>query len=150
MDTLPLRQLAIRLACIHADDRAWILAQLGRLEREQMDELLMEIADLGLNKNPAVLAALYAEPMPRFAMASVMPEDIALHPQISQLQHPYWRALLLQMHDPSQRRKAMDVLPQGALIRRWDHAWSEQAVPPALLTALARHVAVAEVSHVEP
>lgn len=119
MDILPLRQLAIRLASIHADDRAWVLAQLDPLEHERMDGLLMEIADLGLDKDSAVLAAMNSELVTRFAMDSVMPDDIALSTQISPLQHPYWRAL------------------------------SEQTVPPALITALASHVAVIGDSHVE-
>ena len=149
MDILPLRRLAIRLACIHADDRAWILAKLDPLERQQIEMLLVEIADLGLDKDPAVLASMTVEPTTRFATDSAMPDDVVLHTQVSQLGNPYWGALLLQLYGAPQRRKVMDALPQGALIRRWDHVLSEQTVPPALVAALARHVAAAEVSHVE-
>lgn len=149
MDLLPLRQLAIRLACIHAEDRAWVLAQLDSLERQQIDVLLLEISDLGLDKDPAVLAAMHEESTARFAMSSVVQDDVVLHTQVSQLDHPYWGALLLQMYGASPRRKVMDSLPQGALVRRWDHALSEQTVPPALVAALAQYLANEELSHVE-
>lgn len=145
MARLPLRQLAIRLACIHADDRAWILAQLDSAERQHIDELLQEIAELGLDKDPAVLAALRAEPMTRFAAESVMPDDVVLHAQVARAGHPYWGALLLQMYGSVQRRKVMDAMTNGALIRRWDHALADQTIPPALVAALARHVATERV-----
>jgi len=149
MDLLPLRQLAMRLACIHADDRAWILAQLDPSEHQQIDALLVEISELGLDKDPAVLAALSVQPTTRFATDSAMPDDVVLHSQVSTLGHPYWGALLLQIYSAPQRRKVMDALPQGALVRRWDHVLSEQMVPPALVSALVRRVADAEASHVE-
>lgn len=149
MEFSPLRQLAMRLACIHVDDRAWVLAQLSPAEREPIDELLQEIAELGLAQDPAVLAAIHAEPMTRFTSESVMPDDVALHAQVERAGHPYWGALLLQMHGQPQRRKVMDALPQGALVRRWDHALSGQMVPPALVAALVRHVSAVEATDVE-
>lgn len=149
MNRLPLRRLAIRLACLHADDRVWILTQLDPLERQQIDLLLMEISDLGLDKDPTVLAAMNEVPSARFAMDSAMPSDVVLHAQVSQLGHPYWGALLLQMYSSAQRRKIMDSLPQGALVRRWDHTLSAQTIPTALVAALAQHVKAKETSHVE-
>ena len=87
MNSLSLRQLAIRLACSHPDDRAWIRAQLEPLACPQIDALLMEIADLGLDKDPAVLMSML-----------IVPGQTATS---TSLQHPYWRALSGQTTAPA-------------------------------------------------
>lgn len=144
MEFSPLHQFAIRLACIHASDRAWLLAQLDTVERAQVDALLQEIDELGLARDPAVVAAVLSDPTGRFDSESVMPTDVAVHAQVRGAGHPFWGALLLQMHSPAQRRTVMSSLPQGDLLRRWDHVFADQSVPPALVAALSEHIAGAQ------
>lgn len=134
----PLRQLAIRLACIHAEDRAWVLAQLADDERETVDALLQEIDDLGLARDPAVLAAILSAPVqPAFAAtASILPDDVSLHDLAARAPHPFWAAVLLQGREPGQRAKVMTGLPDAGHARRWDQALADIEVPPALAQAL--------------
>jgi len=87
MKIQPLRLLVIRLACTHPADRSWIRTQLDPLACAQVDALLMEIADLGLDRDPAVLAAMLIEPDMTVCATS--------------LRHPYWCALSRQTEAPA-------------------------------------------------
>src|SRR5690349_17282497 len=99
MNPSPLRKLAIRLACIHAEDRDWILAQLGGDEARRVKELLQEIETFGLASDPSVVNAVMSEVAGQSAVRPVLDSDnqawLAL---LTQAEHPLWAALALQLH----------------------------------------------------
>jgi hypothetical protein len=134
MEVSMLRKLAVRLACIHADDREWILAQLDADERQRIDELLQEINLLGLAADPSVVNAVMAELPERSAGQSST--GTALLATVSNAGHPFWCGVLLQLQERTERRKLIDALPNAASVRRWDNAFAKQPVPPALVQSL--------------
>ncbi|MDP1539189.1 MAG: hypothetical protein Q8K94_00185 [Moraxellaceae bacterium] len=152
MESASLRQLAIRLACIHVDDRVWVLEQLSDEQRQTIDGLLQEINELGLAKDPTVIAAILGQPnQAEFAnLASILPTDVALHDLVAKAEHPCWAALLLQGHSVQQRNLVMSALPAIDQIRHWDQQFADIAVPPALVMALRDHLMPnVEASHVQ-
>lgn len=134
MEISLLRKLAIRLACIHAEDREWILAQLDIGERQRIDDLLQEINLLGLAADPSVVSAVMAEPLERLAIPAT--PGTSLVASVNRAEHPFWRGLLLQLQEQTQRRQLIDTLPNAAAVRRWDNAFAKQPVPPALVQSL--------------
>jgi len=141
MNPSPLRKLAIRLACIHAEDRDWILAQLGGDEARRVNELLQEIETLGLASDPSVVNAVMSEVAGKSAVRPVLDSDnqawLAL---LTQAEHPLWAALALQLHSKDKRRKLIETLPDGAAVRRWDTAFATQPVPPALARCVSQYL----------
>lgn len=134
METSLLRKMAIRLACIHAEDREWILAQLDASERQRIDDLLQEINLLGLAADPSVVSAVMAELLER---PSILPAlGVSLAASVSRAEHPFWCGLLLQLQEQTERRQLIDTLPNAAVVRRWDNAFAKQPVPPALVQSL--------------
>ncbi|WP_339527234.1 hypothetical protein [Pseudomonas sp. EA_35y_Pfl2_R111] len=129
-----LRKLAIRLACIHAEDREWILAQLDASERQRIDDLLQEINLLGLAADPSVVSAVMAELLERPLIPATPGTSLAA--SVSRAEHPFWCGLLLQLQEQAQRRQLIDALPSAAAVRRWDNAFAKQPVPPALVQSL--------------
>lgn len=134
MEISLLRKLAIRLACIHAEDREWILAQLDADERQRIDDLLQEINLLGLAADPSVVSAVMAEPLDPSSSPAVT--GTSLVSSVSRAEHPFWCGLILQLQEQAQRRKLIDALPNAAAVRRWDNAFAKQPVPPALVQSL--------------
>lgn len=49
------RKLALKIACISAEDRKWVLERLSSEEIEALTPLLNEIEELGLNRDPAIV-----------------------------------------------------------------------------------------------
>ncbi|MFJ4374657.1 hypothetical protein ACIP1T_18890 [Pseudomonas japonica] len=148
MTPSPLRKLAIRLACIHAEDRDWILGQLAADEARQVNELLQEIETLGLASDPSVVNAVMAELTSQGAARPVQPpmvdEGVAA---LGRAGHPAWAALALQLREKDQRRKLIDGLPNAATVRRWDSLFGAGTVPPALAQCLSRHLGEREPGH---
>ena len=52
---MTLKAVALKIACIHPNDRKWILNQLSETEQEQLRPLLEEIEQLGLNRDPSTI-----------------------------------------------------------------------------------------------
>lgn len=134
MEISLLRKLAIRLACIHPEDREWILAQLEIGERQRIDDLLQEINLLGLAADPSVVSAVMTELLER--PSSPATPGTSLVASVNRAEHPFWRGLLLQLQEQTQRRQLIDALPNAAAVRRWDNAFAKQPVPPALVQSL--------------
>lgn len=135
-----LRKLAIRLACIHVEDREWILAQLGSAERQRIDDLLQEINLLGLAADPSVVSAVMAERLEQAPSQSASAQGAAIVARLGAAEHPFWAGLILQLQDQAERRKLIDSLPNAAVVRRWDNAFAKQPVPPALVQSLQSYL----------
>ncbi|MBK3509538.1 hypothetical protein ACLBW8_04855 [Pseudomonas sp. M5A4_2d] len=135
MHISPLRKAAVRLACLHADDRQWILANLAADERRKIDALLGEIHELGLASEPSVLAGLINE-LAAQPQAQASAHSQGVHARLLQADHPFWAGLALQLETPAQRRDALSTLANSASIRRWDAAFAKYTLPPALVTSL--------------
>lgn len=140
----PLRQAAIRLACVHAEDRQWILGQLRPEQREQLEVLLEEIADLGLANDPAVVNALLwkiqSQSEDHEAPALEAPENA----WIDKAEDPFWAALALQLLPADQRHSRLQAQPNGSLLGRWNSTLDNTQVPPTLASALRQHLQQAE------
>lgn len=52
------RELALKIACISAKDRAWVIANLSSEEQQTLKPLLDEIEELGLNQDRSVVNAV--------------------------------------------------------------------------------------------
>lgn len=66
---MTLKAVALKIACIHPNDRTWILNQLSETEQEQLRPLLEEIEQLRLNRDPSIvmraLKATETQPTPQ-------------------------------------------------------------------------------------
>ncbi len=141
MNVSPLRKLAIRLACIHAEDRAWIMSQLDSDESLHLSELLQEIDTLGLASDPSVVAAVMTELSTQTAVKPVVDADNqSLLLALGKAEHPLWAALAVQLQEQGKRRKLIDALPNPAAIRRWDSVFASHDVPPALADCMQRYL----------
>lgn len=148
MNPSPLRKLAIRLACIHAEDRDWILAQLGGDEARRVNELLQEIETLGLASDPSVVNAVMAEVASQGAARPLLDSDNQARLAIlARAEHPLWASLALQLQDKDKRRKLIESLPDSAAVRRWDTAFAARPVPPALARCIDQHLQPTERIH---
>jgi hypothetical protein len=136
MEFSALRKAAIRLACSHAEDRAWILARLTTDERRKVEELLDEINELGLTSDPTIVAAMMNELTVAPPATRAMPDHSRLKAQLSKATHPFWSALVLQLEAPAVRRELLGTLNNSADIRRWDGKFTKQVLPPALMASL--------------
>ncbi|MHA6194747.1 hypothetical protein ACX3YG_10295 [Pseudomonas wadenswilerensis] len=145
MTPSPLRKLAIRLACIHSEDRDWILGHLEADEARRVNELLQEIETLGLASDPSVVSAVMAELTSQGAARPVQAEEGLA--ALGKAEHPAWAALALQLRAKEPRRKLIDGLPNAATVRRWDSQFSAAAVPPALAQCMNRHLGEREPGH---
>lgn len=148
MTPSPLRKLAIRLACIHAEDRDWILAQLGSDEARRVNELLQEIETLGLASDPSVVKAVMAEVSSQ-GVTRPLPdsEQQARLAILARAEHPLWAALALQLQDKDTRRKLIEALPDSAAVRRWDKVFATEPVPAALARCISLHLQPEERAH---
>lgn len=140
MDISPLRKAAIRLACLHADDRQWVLANLAADERQKIEALLGEINELGLASEPSVIAGLINE-LAAQPHAQVSAQSHVIHDRLLKAEHPFWAGLALQLETPVQRREALSTLANSASIRRWDTAFAKHTMPPALVSSLQAYLA---------
>ncbi|MEO4049389.1 hypothetical protein AAFN46_20200 [Pseudomonas sp. CAU 1711] len=123
-----LRKLAIRLACVHHEDRDWILRQLAPSERQRLEELLQEINLLGLAADPAIVEAVMSEasqdPAQAVLATGALPGDAP----------PFWLALALQASPPEARRSYLDGAKPGLL--KWHKQFADEVLPTALLQHL--------------
>jgi hypothetical protein len=145
MEVSLLRRAAIRLACTHAEDREWVLAQLDTDERLQIEELLQEINLLGLAADPAIVASLIAETSSQANELSLTASDAAVRASVVRAEHPFWAGLALQLNTQAQKRAVIDALPDAQRVKRWDNAFTQQSVPPALALCLCNHLSRSEV-----
>lgn len=133
----PLRPLAIRLACIHAEDRNWIMQQLDDAQRRQMALLLEEIAELGLARDPSVLSLVMAQ---QDKLLPATENNLALG-SLSAAPPLCWQAMLLQMQPESQRMASIADQPaQAKELNYWNDLLSSYSMPPALITCLQEHL----------
>ena len=56
-----LRRLILKLACVHSQNREWVLGQLSQSERDIVQPLLDEVLELGLNIDVATVNAVLSE-----------------------------------------------------------------------------------------
>ncbi|CAN7618737.1 hypothetical protein LJR232_004492 [Aquipseudomonas alcaligenes] len=141
----PLRKLAIRLACSHAEDREWVLRQLDLDERRQIESLLEEINLLGLAADASVVEALMSEESRPQAEPS-RPEHAELLVLIARAEHAFWGGLCLQLLPAGERKGAIDALPNGARLQSWEASFSRRPVPPALVASLGQYLQGTEVA----
>lgn len=134
-----LRKLAIRLACIHHEDRDWILQQLAPVERQQLEELLQEISLLGLNADPAIVDAVMKEAAQSPAQAASpvgpLPADAP----------SFWLALALQAVTSEARHPYLDGAKPGLL--KWHKQFAHEVLPPALLQHLKTRLEAQDGKH---
>lgn len=136
-----LRHVAMRLACLNAGDREWVIEQLPAEERARVGVLLDEIADLALDRDPSVLDLLACAREDQDCLDSVVINDVALSVRIEKAGHPFWGALLLLELDEAGRQRFLTLSPQGGVLRRWDQMLKSHVVPPALMAELERQLA---------
>lgn len=139
MNFSPLRKLALRLACIHEEDRTWLLSQLAAEEQKQLNELLDEIDVLGLASDPAIVARVMAQPSGSETTLSAQSKPLqamAVHAE-----HPFWAALALQGVAREQRQVLFDRLPSSTRTQQFDTVFQASTVPPALVASLQSHLA---------
>ncbi len=137
--SLSLRKLAIRLACVHHEDRDWILRQLGPDERRQLEELLQDINLLGLAADPTIVEAVMNDAehgSPQAALPSG-----PLHSEAP----PFWLALALQSLAPELRRSYLDGSKPGLL--KWHKQFADEVLPPALLQHLKTQLEARDGTH---
>ncbi|NWB95793.1 hypothetical protein HX882_07835 [Pseudomonas gingeri] len=140
MEFSPLRKIAIRLACVHAEDRDWVLARLEPGERREVDALLEEISQLGLADDPTVLAAMLGELASPPVAEPVTADSARLKAVLANARHPFWAGLVLQLETPALRREVLGGLANSAGVRRWDTAFAKQPLPPALVNCLKNYL----------
>lgn len=139
MEFSALRKAAVRLACLHVEDRQWILAHLAVDERRKIEALLGEINELGLASEPSVIAGLIDE-LARQPQVETSAPGNAAHARLLKAEHPFWAGLVLQLQTPAQRREVLGTLANSASIRRWDTAFAKHALPPALIGSLQAYL----------
>ncbi len=147
MQSSSLRKVAIRLACAHDEDRQWILAQLQVGERQQIEELLEEISQLGLANDPSVVNSVMRELAVVGKPVAQSEESAALGALLGRAGNPFWAALVLQQQAPAQRRALLSGLASNADIQRWDSVFAKHELPPALIRALRLSLEHREQSH---
>lgn len=114
-----LRQGAIRLACLHPDDRRWILESLQIAERDVIQEMLDEIDSLGLAADPSVVELLMREP----PMLKLREPVNSFGRDID----PFWLALA-----DKAAHKNQGILREEAIYGKWRAMLGEEPVPAAL------------------
>jgi hypothetical protein len=58
------RRAALTLHALHADDRDWVLSQLGRPQRVELEALLAELTELGIPRDPELVNTALAASQP--------------------------------------------------------------------------------------
>lgn len=133
MSDVQLRKAAIRLACVHPDDRSWVLSQLSSDERQRLTALIDEAAALGLATDAAVVDAVLSE-------SSMLSGDDDLNgsvvsERIARLGDAFWVALVLQRHGVKVRDELLTQIDSAA-IRSWSERLDTESLPVALIDEL--------------
>ncbi|VUD61751.1 hypothetical protein TDB9533_02884 [Thalassocella blandensis] len=129
------RKLALKISCISEEDRKWILRQLSGDEVSQLQPLLEEIEQLGLNKDPSIV---------REVLESV--KDSPGEPKINKtsvsdrLRHmdkldPYWQKIILVSLD---QKDAKAIMQKNNIDASLFDAINK--VPSSLASALVQYV----------
>ncbi|MEH6541737.1 hypothetical protein [Halopseudomonas sp.] len=134
MSDVQLRKAAIRLACIHPDDRSWVLSQLSSDERKRLTALIDEAAALGLTTDAAVVDAVLSESSGRLG-GDDNPNASIASDRIARLGEAFWVALVLQRHGV---KVPDELLPRidSAAIRSWSERLDTESLPVALIDEL--------------
>ncbi|MCD6069501.1 MAG: hypothetical protein K0S42_17 [Microvirga sp.] len=124
MTPSPLRRLALRLACMDDESRAWIFSQLTSEERRRVDALMAELDALGLLHDESVLRAVLGEPDApidgkddRSCVTAVLP---------TVLKSPAWAGLLNQAGVVG---SGSDDRGERAAWNEWRDFWARHSVP---------------------
>jgi hypothetical protein len=143
------RRAALTLYATEAEDRAWLMQQLPDDFRRQLDQMLHELAELGMPRDPAMVRSVLQDSAPR---PPVLPAKAA-HFALAHADTAAWVALLdgepapLVAHTlgllPSRQRDAVTA-GLNARLRRQVEELGEAAPAredAALSRAIAREVA---------
>lgn len=134
MSDVQLRKAAIRLACMHPDDRGWVLSQLSSSERKRVTALINEAAALGLAADATVVDAVLSESSGVLsANDTINASDVS--DRVARLEDPFWAALILERHGEKVRDEMLPRI-ESAAIRRWSERLHSQSLPVALIDEL--------------
>lgn len=86
-----LRALILKLACTHPQNRKWILERLESSERAQVEPLLDEAIQLGLNSDIATVKAVLSQNTTPTATSTLRKDGI----EGLDKQHIFWQRMLL-------------------------------------------------------
>lgn len=143
------RRAALTLHALHADDRNWVLSQLGSTERGELETLLSELVELGIPRDSELVdtalaasrpdlpakkppkVSLQAESKALAKLLSAEPDAVALH--------------CLALLSEAQRTEVTGLLTGDKRVR----LKSVHAMPPApaLTAAIAQLVAARLAAH---
>lgn len=137
------RRAALTLHALHADDRNWVLSQLGSPQRAELEALLTELTELGIPRDPELVSTALASSAPglpakRVPMVSLHAESKALARLLSA--EPDVIALhCLALLDEAQRVEVTNLLTGDKRVRLKSAAPVRTA--SALTAAIAQQVA---------
>lgn len=137
------RRAALTLHALHADDRDWVLGQLGRPQRVELEALLAELTELGIPRDPELvntaLAAsqpeLFAKQAPKVTLqaeSKTLARLLSAEPDVIALR-------CLALLDETQRVEVTSLLMGDKRVRLKSAAPVRAA--PALTAAIAQLVA---------
>lgn len=84
------RLLALKVACLTAVDREWLLCSLTAQQRDLIQPLLAQIETLGLHRDPSILRQLIE------VQSDVDESDAVINEQVVKSLSPFWLAFLRQ------------------------------------------------------
>lgn len=111
------RYIALKMACLHAEDRQWLLMHLEPEARKRIQALLADLEASGLQMDAGVVAEICAE-RSRSAQQEAAHPDAAVNPAVDSVllqtvtrQDPAWAALTLLAADEARRKAVLRHLP---------------------------------------
>lgn len=95
------RKLALAISCIPEDDREWILGELSDSERKSLNPLLVEIRELGLDKDKSVVDAVLSD---LFGDERPVPDAVKIQ-FVDKLPNldPFWQSVFIRGLDSGQQ-----------------------------------------------
>ncbi|MGY1490774.1 hypothetical protein ACW4YW_15315 [Methylobacillus pratensis] len=153
------RRLVLKLHTLHEEDRAWLLGQLPQEERIELQALLNELSELGIQLEPEDIEQIYSQPVAKtqaeleadaadiqvINRATLSQIDIVFDGEPAVLMHH-----LLAMYpwtwkgDWQERRREMGLSPDTKAVQ------PTQAVQRALLKAVAEQLRSQELLFEQP
>lgn len=117
-----LRKLVLKLACLHPKDQKSILAQMTRDERAVIDNLISEVEDLELNRDPVTVQSMLSDYVP---LAPNHTQTISAKESSDMELNEYW----MRIADPDEHA------PDGAASLH-----DRTKIPPKLKVAVLKEV----------
>lgn len=129
------RKLALKISCISEEDRKWILRQLSGDEVSQLQPLLEEIEQLGLNKDPSIVREVLESVKDTLSEPKINKTSVALQLRHLDKLDPYWQKVILGCVD---QKDAKAIMLQNKIEVSLSEAINK--VPPSLASALVQYV----------